>query len=79
MALVTSWPRAPSQGRTTAWPPPTAALTTWRTMTAGMAKPMPAELPDWETMKVLMPIRSPFMSTSGPPELPGLIGASVWM
>ncbi len=79
MSLVTSWPRAPSQGRTTAWPPPIAALTTWRTMVAGMAKPTPAEPPDCDRMKVLMPIRSPSMSTSGPPELPGLIAASVWM
>ena len=30
-------------------------------------------------MAVFTPIRSPFMSTSGPPELPGLIAASVWM
>ena len=30
-------------------------------------------------MAVLMPIRSPLASTSAPPELPGLIAASVWM
>ena len=30
-------------------------------------------------MAVLMPITSPCMLNSGPPELPGLIGASVWM
>ena len=28
---------------------------------------------------VLMPITSPFMFTSGPPELPGLMAASVWI
>ena len=27
----------------------------------------------------LMPTTSPFMSTSGPPLLPGLMAASVWM
>ena len=31
------------------------------------------------TMAVLMPMRSPLASTSAPPELPKLIGASVWM
>src|SRR5574337_66539 len=30
-------------------------------------------------MAVLIPIRLPFTSTSAPPELPGLIAASVWM
>ena len=30
-------------------------------------------------MAVLMPMTLPFESTSGPPELPGLIAASVWM
>jgi len=28
---------------------------------------------------LLIPITSPRMLTSGPPELPGLIAASVWM
>jgi hypothetical protein len=30
-------------------------------------------------MAVLMPMTSPLMLRSGPPELPGLIEASVWM
>jgi len=30
-------------------------------------------------MAVLMPMRRPALSSSGPPELPGLIAASVWM
>ena len=30
-------------------------------------------------MAVLMPITSPAMLNSGPPELPGLMAASVWM
>ena len=30
-----------------------------------------------ERMKVLMPTTEPFISTSGPPLLPGLMGASV--
>jgi hypothetical protein len=46
----------------------------------GMAKPMP-EL--WsaplEAIMVLMPMTSPWELSSGPPELPGLMAASVWM
>ena len=41
-----------------------------------MAKPMPTEPPDGETMAVLTPITWPSMLKIGPPELPGLIGAS---
>ena len=47
----------------------------------GTAKPIPTEpfpLPPvaiWE----LIPITWPAASNSGPPELPGLIGASVWI
>ena len=41
----------------------------------GIANPMP-EPP--ATIAVLMPITSPCMFTRGPPELPGLIAASVW-
>ena len=48
-------------------------------MLAGMAKPMPTEPPDCEKMAVLMPTSRPCRSTSAPPELPGLMAASVWM
>ena len=48
-------------------------------MLEGMAKPMPIEPPDLEKIAVLMPTRRPSMVTSAPPELPGLIAASVWM
>ena len=37
------------------------------------------EPPDGEMMAVLMPITSPFSLNSGPPELPRLMAASVWM
>ena len=46
------------------------------TMLAGMANPMPCPV---ATIAVLMPITSPRRLTRGPPELPGLIEASVWM
>jgi hypothetical protein len=45
-------------------------------MLIGMAKPNPWPL---ATMAVLTPTTSPFKLKSGPPELPGLIEASVWM
>ena len=45
----------------------------------GMAKPMPIEPPEREKIAVLMPTRLPLASTSAPPELPGLMAASVWM
>src|SRR5437764_14206420 len=46
---------------------------------AGIAKPMPENDPDAEMRKVLIPTTSPRAFTSAPPELPGLIAASVWM
>ena len=45
----------------------------------GMAKPMPMEPPDGDMIAVLMPMTSPYMLNSGPPELPRLMAASVWM
>ena len=40
---------------------------------------MPAMLPDGLKIAVLTPISRPALSSSGPPELPGLMAASVWM
>ena len=79
MSAVTACSLAPSQGRFTALPPPLAEATTTRTMLAGMAKPMPCEPPEREKIAVLMPTSRPLRSTSAPPELPGLMAASVWM
>src|SRR5450759_3347392 len=42
----------------------------------GTAKPIPSALP---TLAVMTPITDPFASSSGPPLLPGLIAASVWI
>ena len=53
-----------------------------RAMLMGMAKPrpmLPAMLPRGLKLAVLMPTSRPCRSTSAPPELPGLIEASVWM
>ena len=46
-------------------------------MLTGTAKPMPTFPPDGPMMAVLMPTSSPRRFTSAPPELPGLIDASV--
>ena len=45
----------------------------------GAAKPSPSLPPPCERMSVLMPTTLRRASTSGPPLLPGLMGASVWM
>ena len=47
-----------------------------RAMSIGMAKPMPVES---RSTAVLMPMTAPAASRSGPPLLPGLIAASVWI
>ena len=47
-----------------------------RAMSIGMAKPMPLL---FVAIAVLMPMMAPLASSSGPPQLPGLIAASVWM
>ncbi len=44
-----------------------------------MAKPMPMDSPVREKIAVLMPASLPSVVISAPPELPGLIAASVWM
>ncbi len=44
-----------------------------------MANPMPAKAPLRLAIAVFMPTTSPRAFESGPPELPGLIAASVWM
>ena len=55
-----------------------AACMTVRTNAVGMAKPMPIEPPDCGSRGVDAD-ELPSRSTRAPPELPGLIAASVWM
>ena len=47
----------------------------------GIAKPIPLSfpVPDWLRIWALMPITRPRASKSGPPELPWVMAASVWM
>ena len=51
------------------------------TMFDGIAKPIPMLPPPPRAVKMalLMPTSSPRRLTSAPPELPGLIDASVWI
>ena len=61
--------------------------TTFSIIEIGIARPMPANCPcpsalprpEPVAIAVLMPTTKPLVSVSGPPELPGLIAASVWM
>ena len=49
------------------------------TVLVGTAKPMPTDAPEGEMIAELTPTTRPSRSKSGPPELPRLIAASVWM
>ena len=49
------------------------------TSSTGIAKPMPALAPLGLAIWVLTPTSRPALSSSGPPELPGLMAASVWI
>ena len=55
------------------------SLYTRTTVLIGSAKPIPCDPPLWVAIMVLTPITSPLIFSSGPPLLPGLIAASVWM
>ena len=50
-----------------------------RTRSAGIAKPMPSAPVARLRIAVFTPIQRPVTSRMGPPELPGLIAASIWM
>ncbi len=50
-----------------------------RARSIGIAKPSPSLPPLREMIDEFTPITSPAALTSGPPELPGLIDASVWI
>ena len=48
-------------------------------MLDGIANPIPENVPVPEKIAVFIPISSPCILSKGPPELPGFIGASVWI
>jgi len=78
MSGVTDWICTPIQPRVTL-PLSRNWATTLLTVSAGMANAMPTEPPDGEKIAVLTPITLPSTSKVGPPELPLLTGASIWM
>ena len=78
ISSVTVWMRTPSQPRRSS-PNCRNESTTPATVFDGTAKPMPIEPPEGEMISVLTPITSPARLNSGPPELPRLMAASVWM
>src|SRR6185295_14552174 len=78
MAGVSSVPWIPIQAW---WAEPVSRMdrTMGRIVSIGIAKPMPSLPPLWLAIWELMPITRPRPSSSGPPELPWLIAASVWI
>ena len=70
---------APSQGRCRPSPPPSTERIRALTRFTGIAKPIPIEPPLRVKIAVLIPTSAPSRVTRAPPELPGLIAASVWM
>src|SRR5439155_360828 len=77
-SAVSGWMPTPSQPRVT-WPAEASWLTTGLARLTGIANPMPTEPPLRLTIAVLMPTTWPRALISGPPLLPGLMEASVWM
>ena len=69
------WNRIPIHGRESV-SPRSAWSMIGRAMSIGIAKPMPLES---VATAVLTPTTEPEASASGPPELPGLMAASVWI
>ncbi len=65
----------PSKGRLGTSPVCSVSMT-GRAWSMDIANPMPSAFP---AIAVFTPITSPLALTKGPPELPGLIAASVWM
>ena len=70
--------RIPIQPRLTS-PLCSSCLTIHAARLAGIAKPIYMLLPEVESSAELMPITSPLVLNIGPPELPWLMAASVWI
>src|SRR5262245_44921416 len=68
--------RGAAQHRWAQLAPPRARAMRSAALLIGVAKPRPSALP---AIAVLIPMTAPEASISGPPLLPGLIAASVWM
>ena len=79
ISASTGWPLIPAQGRVNSTAPSRACAMNAAIKLAGIAKPIPFDPPERVKIEVLIPINRPSTSINAPPELPGLIGASVWM
>ncbi len=78
MVELTSMHIIPSRVRPLIYPPESSSLIMGWALLTGMANPMPS-YPSVMILEELMPTTWPYMFTSGPPELPGLMAASVWI
>src|SRR6266581_7680650 len=59
--------------------PPSSDGRSWLTWSIGIAKPTPTLPSTGLSIELLIPMTWPCELTSGPPEFPGLIAASVWI
>ncbi len=79
MSSLIAWICTPSQPRTTL-PLSRSWGTTSLATLIGTEKPTPADWgTPWVMISVLIPMTCPRVLMRGPPELPGLIDASVWI
>ena len=67
---------SPTQARRT-FPNRRSSSATRRARSIGIANPIPTDPPELVKIELFTPTTSPTAFASGPPELPGLIGASV--
>ena len=67
---------SPTQARRT-FPKRRSSSATRRARSTGIANPIPTDPPELVKIELFTPTSSPTAFASGPPELPGLIGASV--
>src|SRR5664280_1233243 len=72
---LSDWYTIPTHGRTSFWPA-SACSVSGRATLIGIAKPIPWADP---AIAVSIPMTAPLTSTRGPPLLPGLMAASVWI
>src|SRR5690606_9690362 len=82
IASAALWVSVPPEIPRYGWATLPVAIICWETTLTtfdGTAKPTPEFARTGDSMAVLTPMTSPFRLISGPPELPGLIAASVWI
>src|SRR5207245_9223411 len=79
-AMIANWTNAMIGIRLRYWfAPPSSELRSCLTALIGMANPTPTLPAMGLSIEQLTPITWPNVFSRAPPELPGLIGASVWI